>query len=290
MSHVPAHLARGLLKSVTSHLAGKVERGPDHGPNRRVPHRESYDVADPRARPWSRIGDGSVGAGIAHSEALLQAAEEQYRQGWRDNPGAAVRAARARRDALEEELALYAAASPADVPVGRPAAARMELSKVKADIERADRRLRRTDLTVLKALLHHLDFATGRLFPTLETIAQVAGCHVNAVKNGLARLKAHGLVAWKRRTIRTGNDGERGPQREQTSNAYYFEHREKMPRRLWQRYSQILTQKLRRLGRVPAGLQAAPQGSHGAIQAVPGTAGLREAVASLGLSILNART
>lgn len=290
MSHVPAHLARGLLKSVTSRLTGNAERGPDHGPNRRVPHRDSYDVADPRARPWSRIGDCSVGAGIAHTEALMQAAEEQYRQGWRDNPGAVVRAARARRTALEEELALYAAASPADVPVGRPAAARMELSKVKADIERADRRLRRTDLTVLKALLHHLDFATGRLFPTLETIAQVAGCHVNAVKNGLVRLKAHGLVAWKRRTIRTGNDGERGPQREQTSNAYYFEHRDKMPRRLWQRYSQILTQKLRRLGRVPAPLQSAPQGIHAPIPAAPAAAGLREAVASLGLSISNART
>lgn len=220
----------------------------------------------------------------------MQAAEEQYRQGWKDNPGAAVRAARARRDALEEELALYAAASPADVPIGRPAAARMELSKVKADIERADRRLRRTDLTVLKALLHHLDFATGRLFPTLETIAQVAGCHVNAVKNGLVRLKAHGLVAWTRRTIRTGNEGERGPQREQTSNAYYFEHREKMPQRLWQRYSQILTQKLRRLGRVPAALQSATQGTHAPIQAAPDAAGLREAVASLGLSISNART
>lgn len=290
MSQVPAHLARGLLKSVTSHLTGNAERGPDHGPGRRVPHRESYDVADPRARPWSRIGDGSVGAGIAHSEALMLAAEEQYRQGWKDNPGAAVRAARARRDALEEELDLYAAASPADVPVGRPAAARMELSKLKADIERADRRLRRTDLTVLKALLHHLDFATGRLFPTLETIAQVAGCHVNAVKNGLMRLKAHGLIAWKRRTIRTDNEGERGPQREQTSNAYYFEHREKMPRRLWQRYSQILTQKLRRLGSVPAWLQGAPQGAHEAVPAVAGVSGLREAIASFGFSISNART
>ncbi len=290
MSHVPAHFARGLLKSVTSHLTGNAARGPDHGTDRRVPHRDSYDVADPRARPWSRIGDGSVGAGIAHSEALMLAAEEQYRQGWKDNPGAAVRAARARRNALEEELALYAAASPADVPVGRPAAARMELSKLKADIERADRRLRRTDLTVLKALLHHLDFSTGRLFPTLETIAQVAGCHVNAVKNGLVRLKAHGLVAWKRRTIRTDNEGERGPQREQTSNAYYFEHREKMPRRLWQRYSQILTQKLRRLGNVPAGLQGAPQGAHEAIPAVAGVSGLREAIASFGFSISNART
>lgn len=290
MSHVPAHLARGLLKSVTSHLTGNAERGPDHGAGRRVPHRDSYDVADPRARPWSRIGDGSVGAGIAHTEALMQAAEEQYLEGWRDNPGAAVRAARARRDALEEELALYAAASPADVPVGRPAAARMELSKVKADIERADRRLRRTDLTVLKALLHHLDFATGRLFPELKTIAKVAGCHVNAVKNALVRLKAHGLVAWKRRTIRTGNDGERGPQREQTSNAYYFKHREKMPRRLWQLYSAVLTQKLRRLGCVPAGLQSAPERRHDAVQAVAGGSGLLEAVASLGLSISNART
>lgn len=166
----------------------------------------------------------------------------------------------------------------------------MELSKLKQDIERADRRLRRTDLTVLKALLFDLDYATGRLYPTLERIAQVAGCHINAVKNGLRRLKAHGLVAWTRRTIRTGNQGERGPQREQTSNAYYFDHREKMPRRLWQRYSQILTQKLRRLGKVPAGLQTAPQGAHDAGLAVAGVAELREAVASYGRSVANART
>ncbi len=282
--------ARQLTKGFTARLTGTAERGPDHGPDRRVPHRDSYDVADPRARPWSRIGDGSVGAGIAHREALLEAAEEQYHRGWKENPGTIVRAARARRDALQAELDGYAAASPAEIPVGRPAAARMELSKLKADIERADRRLRRTDLTVLKALLHHLDFATGRLFPTLATIAQVAGCHVNAVKNGLARLRAHGLLSWKRRTIRTGAVGERGPQREQTSNAYYFEHREKMPRRLWQRYSQILTMKLRRLGNVPAALQRAPERAHDATQAAVGATGLRQAVASLGASICNART
>ena len=63
-----------------------------------------------------------------------------------------------------------------------------------------------------------------------------------------------------------------------------------MPRRLWQRYSQILTQKLRRLGSVPTGLQSAVQGGYSAIQALPGASGLREAVASLGLSISNART
>lgn len=80
MSQISALRTRGLLKSVTSHFAGKSERGPDHGPDRRVPHRNSYDVADPRAQPWSRIGDGGVGPGIAHSEAIMQAAEEQYLQ------------------------------------------------------------------------------------------------------------------------------------------------------------------------------------------------------------------
>ena len=290
MSHIPAHSVRGLLKSVTSNLAGRGERGPDHGADRRVPHRDSYDVADPRARRWQRIGDGSVGHGIAFREALIEAAEDEYHKGWRENPGAAVRAARAQRDALEAELDGYTAVSPADVPAGRPATIRMELSRLKADIARADRRLRRTDLTVLKALLHHLEFATGKLFPTHETIARVAGCHVNAVKAGLNRLKAHGLLSWIRRTMRTGNEGERGPQREQTSNAYHFEHRERMSSRLWQRFSQLLTQKLRRLGNVPAALQRAAQGAQQAIGGVVGGSELRAAVSSFGASVSNART
>ena len=39
----------------------------------------------------------------------------------------------------------------------------------------------------------------------------------------IRRLRFHGLIDWVRRSIKTGNDGEFAPQREQTSNAYYFD-------------------------------------------------------------------
>ena len=290
----PAFSARHfsqLTKKLTAHLTGTATRGPDHGEGRRVPHRNSYDIADPRARPWARIGDGSAGQGIAHSEALLQAAEEWYHQGWRETPAADVRAARAKHDELAAELDAFAAASPADVPPGRPAVIRQELARLTSVINGADRRLRRIDVTVLKALLRHLDFRTGRLFPELKTIAEAAGCHINSVKVALKRLRDHGLISWVRRTMRTGNDGERAPQREQTSNAYHFEHRERMTRRLWQRYSQILAAKLKRLGRVPAGLRPALAGpAETAPTRIAGSSDLRSAIESLGASVRNART
>ncbi|MBY9062450.1 helix-turn-helix domain-containing protein [Sphingomonas yunnanensis] len=280
-----------LTKKATAHLTGTATRGPDHGEGRRVPHRDSFDVADPRARPWARIGDGSVGQGIAHIEALLQAAEQWYHQGWRETPAADVRAARSKHAELEAELETLAAASPADVPPGRPATIRQELCVLEKVIDRGDRRLRRIDVSVLKALLQHLDFASGRLIPEHETIADVAGCHVNSVKASLRRLKDHGLISWVRRTIRTGNEHERGPQREQTSNAYHFEHRQKMPSRLWHRYAQILARKLSRIGRAVAALTNAPAASlSAAVPAMPGASELRSAVASLGSSIHNART
>ena len=94
---------RALLKRSTAQLSGR-ERGPDHGENRRVPRRHSYDVEDPRARRWTPIGDGSVAYGLAHREALFEAAEEQYHQGWRDHPLRAQRDDRARRMALSAEL------------------------------------------------------------------------------------------------------------------------------------------------------------------------------------------
>ncbi|MBB3691434.1 helix-turn-helix domain-containing protein [Sphingomonas sp. BK580] len=280
-----------ITKGFTARLSGRSKRGPDHGEGRRIPHKHSYDVADSRARPWTRIGDGSVGQGLAHREALLQAAEEWYHQGWKETPASDVRAARAKHDELQAEHAALAAASPAEIPPGRPAAIRMELSRLRQVIEGADRRLRRIDVSVLKALLRHLDFATGRLFPEHKTIAEAAGCHPNSVKGALNRLKAQGFVSWVRRTIRTGNEGERGPQREQTSNAYHFEHREKMPTRLWQRYALILAAKLRRLGRVPAALTNAPIALLSAAGPVmAGASDLRSAIHSLGASIRNART
>jgi len=241
---------RQILKRATAALTGR-KRGPDHDPagKRRVPRRDSYEVGrDPRANPWKPIGDGSVRQGLIYREALIQAAKEWRLQLWHDYPLAEVRAARERHASLSAELDAYAAGAPAEA--GRPAAARIELGEIARYLTAADNRLRRMDVTVLEALLRTLDFATGRLFPSIDAIAASAGCHRNTVVAALRRLRDHGFIAWVRRTIRTGNDNQFAPQREQTSNAYYFDHRARMAGRVFQRYCQILVTKLRRLGAV----------------------------------------
>ncbi|OAN62819.1 helix-turn-helix domain-containing protein [Sphingomonas sp. TDK1] len=250
-----AHSVNQILKGFSAKLQGKT-RGPDHDPDgkRRTPHRDSYDVDDARAKPWRPIGDGSVRQGLLYREALIQAAKELYQQLWQEYPLAEIREARARQAELSAELDRYAAG--AEAATGRPALIRQELGQVSGYLRAAEGRLRRVDLTVLEAVLQTLDFATGRLFPAIDTIATRAGCHRNSVIAALRRLRDHGLISWVRRTIKTSNEGEFAPQREQTSNAYYFEHRTKMAARVFQRYCQLLVTKLRRLGGLP---QAVPQ-------------------------------
>lgn len=272
-----AHSVRQIIKGVSAKLQGKT-RGPDHDPEgkRRTPHRGSYDVDDVRAKPWRPIGDGSVRQGLAYREALIQAAKELYQQLWREYPLAQVREARARHAALSTELDQYVAGGTA--ATGRPALIRQELGRVSGYLKAADARLRRVDLTVLEAVLQTLDFATGRLFPAIDTIASRAGCHRNSVIAALRRLRDHGLISWVRRTIKTANEGEFAPQREQTSNAYYFEHRTKMAARVFQRYCQLLVTKLRRLGAVPQAIaDRAPQGVQ--------DPALRQALAALGAGV-----
>lgn len=249
--------ALSLIKGAAAALTGKG-RGPDHDPEgvRRTPRRDSYDADDdPRARPWSKIGDGSVAQGLAYREALIQAAKEYQAKLWRDFPLREIRDKRARAAELAAELDRYAAGEQA--AVGRIAAARKELAPLNVYLDEAGGRLRRIDVAVLEALLATLDFATGRLFPAIETIAVRAACHRNSVIAALRRLRDHGFIAWVRRTVKTGNAGEFAPQREQTSNAYYFEHRRRMASRVFQRYWQLLVSKLRRIGTIPPVLKRA---------------------------------
>lgn len=273
-----ARQARQITKNITSMLTGR-RAGPD--PEVR---RDSYDVDDPRAKPWVKVGDGSVAQGLAHRDALLQAAEEFCHQSWKESPLHDVRAARERRAALAVELRQLTDGG--EAPIGRPAALRQELAKLDEFIDRAKQRLRRIDITVLKALLRRIDYMTGRLFPAIETIAADAGCHRNSVVGALRRLKAHGFIDWVRRSMKTGNDGSFAPQREQTSNAYFFDHRRRMASRTWQRFWQILVAKLRRFGATPADMR--PQ-----VPAGPPSADVieqRAAIASLGSTLANAST
>lgn len=274
---------RNLIRGTSARFAEK-SRGRDHGEGRRVPRRHSYDVDDLRAQPWKKVGDGSHAQGAIHREALVQSAKEQRRQDWKELPNRRLREIREQREALAAELAVLTAQGQA--PIGRPATLRHEIERLDATIARADGRLRRVDINVLEALLEKIDFATGALFPSYETIADWAVCSRNAAIDAVKRLKGRGFVDWVRRSIRTNNDGEFAPQREQTSNAYYFDHRRSMAPRTWQRYMQILVAKLRRLGAIPAAVAA---GAPAAPREVQDPA-LRAALASAASSFANAST
>lgn len=248
-----ARQTRAMIKGAGAALAGR-ERGPDwtDEPGARVPRRNSFEAGTPEAQPWRPIGDGSVGQGLAHREALLETAEELVHECWREQPLREIRDAQQRHDALKDELDGIIAGGP--LPTGRAATVRLELSRLRVFLERAKQRLRRLDVTVLKALIKRVDFRTGKLYPSIKTIAADAACHRNSVVAALRRLKIHGFIDWVRRTVRTGNEGAFAPQLEQTSNAYTFDHQRSMAPRTWQRFTQRLVAKLRRLGKVPAGV------------------------------------
>jgi hypothetical protein len=252
-----------------------------------VPRRHSYLETDPQAQPWAKIQDGSVAAGLAHREAMTTTAEDLVAKHWRDFPLASLRRARAERAAAEAELEELAKKSPAEVPIGRPAVLRELIKQLDKTLTEADRRLRRIDVLVLKALLSFLDFESGKLFPSIKRIAEKAACHRNSVVEALRRLKHHGFIEWVRRTTRTGNEGEFAPQLEQTSNAYYFDNRRRMAKTTWARFMQILTAKLRRLGRIPAG-QSADDAAGSAVAALPGS--MAESIQSLGAAVYRAST
>ncbi len=274
---------RNLIRGTSARFAEK-SRGPDHGEGRRVPRRLSYDVDDLRAQPWRKVGDGSHAQGVIHCEALVQSAKEQRRQDWKELPNRKLREVRELRDELAAELAMLVAGGQA--PIGRPATLRHEIERLDATIARADDRLTRIDVTVLEALLAKIDFATGALFPSYDTIAVWAVCSRNAAIDAVKRLKNRGFVDWVRRSIRTDNEGEFAPQREQTSNAYYFDHRHGMAPRTWQRYIQILVAKLRRLGAVPAAVVPGAPVMPREVEYAP----LRAALASATSSFNNAST
>lgn len=74
-------------------------------------------------------------------------------------------------------------------------------------------------LEVLELLAHLVDFRSGRLEPSIDTIAAKIRRARSAVVEALARLRLHGFADWLRRFEPTGNEG-RGPQVRQVSNAY----------------------------------------------------------------------
>lgn len=61
----------------------------------------------------------------------------------------------------------------------------------------------------------------GRLEPSAAWLARARNVPVKVIHAWKAQLKAHGFLDWKRRYVETGREGIRGPQVEQTTNAYW---------------------------------------------------------------------
>ncbi|MCK8782718.1 helix-turn-helix domain-containing protein [Rhizobium sp. NTR19] len=74
-------------------------------------------------------------------------------------------------------------------------------------------------LEILELFANLIDFRTGRLEPSLDTLMRMLKRSRDAISRALKALREHGFIDWLRRYIATGNKG-RGPQLQQTSNAY----------------------------------------------------------------------
>ncbi|HYD23825.1 MAG TPA: hypothetical protein VEB68_03445 [Croceibacterium sp.] len=75
-------------------------------------------------------------------------------------------------------------------------------------------------VAVLETLLELVDFATGRLEPAIETIAERAGYCYSAAHAALCRLREHGFLHWVRRSRPIEEPRPGGQQVEQITNAY----------------------------------------------------------------------
>jgi hypothetical protein len=147
--------------------------------------------------------------------------------------------------------------------------------------------LQANGIRILKAILRRaLDFKTGRSEPELLTIMKWTGLSKPAVVAGLARLRDHGFLDWVRRSIRVGRKGQPGPQRKQTSNAYYFGFGRMRDRHkgVWQRFRQLLARKLAnvaaRTATPPDSPLRPPQVATGALGAALASLGARVESAS----------
>jgi len=94
-------------------------------------------------------------------------------------------------------------------------------------------------LYLLELLLDKVDYATGALFPSYDTMVKWTGWTRETVCNALKRLRDTGFLRWSRRTEKTDNEGLRGPQIRQISNAYGFDLKA-LPKRAYARFMQLV--------------------------------------------------
>jgi len=75
-------------------------------------------------------------------------------------------------------------------------------------------------IEVLELLVNLVDYRTGRLEPSIDTMMTKLRRSRDAIVRGLKALRQHGFVDWLRRYVPTETEGDKGPQVKQTSNAY----------------------------------------------------------------------
>jgi cAMP-binding proteins - catabolite gene activator and regulatory subunit of cAMP-dependent protein kinases len=109
-----------------------------------------------------------------------------------------------------------------------------------------------------------MDGKTARCDPSLDTIARFCGLSRRTVVRQLHTLRERKIINWVRRTVKTGNAKGEGPQRQQTSNAYFI-NLTALPIEMIRTLRQRLGDKLREVSKVIAG--SGPVPSRMAIQA-----------------------
>lgn len=115
-----------------------------------------------------------------------------------------------------------------------------------------DDRLQDGDRRILLSFMKLLDFRTGQLDPSYQQVADRAGCHRATVITAFKRFQKWLGLGWVRRTVKAETAGEAGPQREQISNAFFFDLA-KAPHRVWQTFKAALARRrIKRQGKAPA--------------------------------------
>lgn len=79
----------------------------------------------------------------------------------------------------------------------------------------------------------------GRVEPSVAWLARACNVPAKVVHAWKTQLKDHGFLDWRRRWVETGVTGSRGPQVQQTSNAYWLQ----LPMAAWAMVEKLLAKK-----------------------------------------------
>lgn len=121
----------------------------------------------------------------------------------------------------------------------------------------------------------------GRLEPSVAWLAERLNVPAKVIHAWKAQLKEHGFLTWRRRYIECGLKGRRGPQVQQTSNAYAL----KLPARAWDGISKLVRR--RRKEEAPAAAPAPLSAKEERLRAKAAAdrARLRGSVETLGINV-----